>query len=93
MKLKIVMVEDQQEQNSLHIERKQLEFNDQEKLDISYLVSLRSILKESSECFHKLKLLSSEDQFRITAQFTINNYISYLLAKHLDVMKESRGTI
>lgn len=64
-----------------------------EKLSISYLVSLRAILVQSSLGFNKLKMLSTEDQLRITCQFTLNNYISYLLTKCLTVFKEKRPTL
>ncbi len=64
-----------------------------EKLSISYLISLRSILVQSSTCYQKLKMFSQEDQLRITSQFTLNNYVSYLLTKYLAVFKESRPTL
>ena len=64
-----------------------------EKLYISYLVSLKHILKASEDSFKKLKILSTEDQLRITAQFTLNNYLSYLLSKYIKPFKETRPTL
>jgi hypothetical protein len=75
------------------VSRGRLDMVQSEKLSISYLVSLRAILVQSSLGFNKLKMLSHEDQLRITCQFTINNYISYLLTKCLTVFKETRPTL
>jgi hypothetical protein len=41
--------------------RKRVDLPQNEKLYISYLVSLRDMLNQSSQCFHKLKILSTED--------------------------------
>lgn len=57
----------EQQTTKLKINRKRLELPQDEKLHISYLVSLRGMLQESSVSFQRLKILSTEDQLRITA--------------------------
>lgn len=50
-------------------------------------------MKASEDSFKKLKIFSTEDQLRITAQFTLNNYLSYLLTKYIKPFKETRPTL
>jgi hypothetical protein len=75
------------------VDRKRLEMLPMEKLNVAYLVAMRDVLVQSNKLFQKLKILSSENQLRITAQFTLNNYISYCLQKHITVFSEQRHTL